>query len=755
MKVAKTATAILLFAFLITGLIGPSLLSCATHLGAGTVSAQSLSANSQVPSEAEARRIQAREVTTRFVDLATRYQLADKAGRALLKQDLRDLARQRREMLIALIDSDPGELLRVALPDDLRASLPSSLRANIEQRVEIEGEFEALYQCGEQEARLSYFLNTDGERLTLYFASDTPDIQTGARIRATGVRVGEALAIQSGRDNLSASKSSGFETMAMAVAPNTFGEQKVLVLLVNFQDKTTQPWTADQVRSLVFGSVNNFYKESSYQQTWLTGDVFGWYTLPISSASCDQTTIATYAKQAATAAGVNLAAYNRYVYAFPTLSCGWTGWGTYGGNPSQAWINGSMSLRTVAHELGHGFGLYHARSLDCGSQVIGGTCSYAEYGDILDILGQAGVSGHSHANQKERLGWLGYGTSPGLTTVQASGTYWIDPYETAGTNPKALKILKSTDPTTGKKTWYYVELRRPVGFDSFVSSNTSLMNGVIVHTGTEGYSVDDYILDMTPETSSFNDAALSVGRSYNDPNISVTITPLSVGDTGASVSISFGPQPCVRANPSMSLSPSVSQWVAAGSTTTYQVSLTNNDSGGCTASNFNLQANVPSGWTAVFASPSLNIGLSGNAATTLTVTSPSSAMDGFYDLAVTAANGSDSSYSATIPATCSVVSSLAVAASSNQPSYTRTQTATVTATVNALGLPVSGAAVNFAMTKSNGGVVQGAATTGTNGKAVFTYRFNKKQDPVGTYRISANSTLKGIVGNAVTSFVVQ
>ena len=56
----------------------------------------------------------------------------------------------------------------------------------------------------------------------------------------------------------------------MAVAPNTFGEQKVLVLLVNFQDKTTQPWTADQVRSVIFTSVNNFYKESSYQQTWLT-----------------------------------------------------------------------------------------------------------------------------------------------------------------------------------------------------------------------------------------------------------------------------------------------------------------------------------------------------------------------------------------------------------------------------------------------------------------------------------------------------
>jgi hypothetical protein len=414
-----------------------------------------------------------------------------------------------------------------------------------------------------------------------------------------------------------------------------------------------------------------------------------------------------------------------------------------------------MSLRTVAHELGHGFGLYHARAMDCGSQVIGSGCTTIEYGDSFDVLGQSGVTGHSHANQKERLGWLGYGASPGIATVQSSGTYWVDPYETVGTNPKALKILKSTDTTTGKKTWYYVEFRRPVGFDSFISSNGNVMNGIIVHTGTEGYSVDDYLLDMTPETSSFSDSALVIGRSYNDPNINMTITPLSVSNTGASVNVSFGPQPCVPANPAMTLSPTASQWVAAGSTTTYQVSVTNNEGGGCSASNFNLQANVPSGWAVVFASPSLNVAPGGNATTTMTVTSPSSASDGFYNLAVTAANASNSSYSATVSPTYVIVSSVAVTVSSNQPSYTRTQTVTVTASVRALGSPVSGATVNFAMTKSNGVVARGTATTGANGTAVFTYRFNKKQDPVGTYQVSSNANVNGISGNGMTSFVVQ
>jgi hypothetical protein len=66
---------------------------------------------------------------------------------------------------------------------------------------------------------------------------------------------------------------------------------------------------------------------------------------------------------------------------------------------------------------------------------------------------------------------LNYGVSPPITTVQADGVYWLDLYESAGSNPKALKILKSTDPTTGNGTWHYVEYRQAIGFDSFLSTN--------------------------------------------------------------------------------------------------------------------------------------------------------------------------------------------------------------------------------------------------------------------------------------------
>src|SRR6266700_5386378 len=99
-----------------------------------------------------------------------------------------------------------------------------------------------------------------------------------------------------------------FAPASPAPLPNTFGAQNTLVILVNFNDRATQPYTAAQARDAIFGQVSNFFYENSYQQTWLTGDVVGWYTVPLSSTVCDSQKVASYAKAAAQAAGVNLAA---------------------------------------------------------------------------------------------------------------------------------------------------------------------------------------------------------------------------------------------------------------------------------------------------------------------------------------------------------------------------------------------------------------------------------------------------------------
>ncbi len=212
-------------------------------------------------------------------------------------------------------------------------------------------------------------------------------------------------------NTLELSSGGSVTTLALAAA-NTFGQQRVAVIMVNFQDNqsTTQTWT--DASNVTFGSVSNFYLENSYGQTWLTGDVYGWYTVAMSSTVCDTNTLASLADQQATSHGVNLSAYTRIVYSFPSNACTWWGLGTVGGNPSRAWIKGTYSLKVVAHELGHNFGDYHSKSQPCDTSG----CSLIEYGDDRDMMGQSGT-GHLNAFQKERLGWLNYGSSPAIQRV--------------------------------------------------------------------------------------------------------------------------------------------------------------------------------------------------------------------------------------------------------------------------------------------------------------------------------------------------
>jgi hypothetical protein len=696
----------------------------------------------------------AADLTHRLVTLHTRYHLATPTAHAALLSDLVAVAIERQRALSALMETDPGEVLRVAVPAGIRAGLPPAIRALIEEEIEAEGTLEILHEDRDHGSRYHYVLHTLGAKFTLHFATELPtDLETGDHIRAMGIRVGSAVALQSG--------STSIQRLAAAL-PNTFGAQRTLVILVNFQDKITQPYTVGFAQSAL-ATTSNFDLEGSYQQTWLTGvvdltqaaDIRGWYTIPLSSTVCDYSTLASQAKSAAAAAGVNLSAYTRYVYAFPGNACTWWGLGTIGGNPSQAWINGTpFSVKVIGHEMGHNLGLYHSRALECGTTTLGTNCSILEYGNALDIMGNPSA-GHFNAFQKERLGWLNYGVSPPLTTVQADGTYGLDALESPGSNPKALKILQSTDPSTGKKTWYYVEYRQALGFDSFLSSNSNVLTGVVITMGSESSGDSSNLLDMTPATASWSDPALDVGQTFSDPNTGVTIAPTWTSATGATVGVTFGPMACVRANPAIALSPSQSQWVPSGTTVTYTVSVTNKDNSGCTASNFTLQITAPSGWTAAVSASTLTINPGASASTTLQVTSPTFATSGFYTIGVTATSGSAPAYLASTSATYAIVTSLNVAVSTDKASYARNQTVTITAVVSANGSAVANAGVTVTITKPGGAKVAGSSVSGANGSVVFAYRIGRR-DPVGTYQISASANLNNaITGSGPASFRVQ
>jgi hypothetical protein len=479
------------------------------------------------------QRARSENLTQAFVLLNTNYQRAGPQGQSALVSQMVATAKERRQLLASMLESEPGQVLRVALPPEVRASLPAVIRTDVEEHVELEGTLEVLQEDWPNGARLRYFLDSGGTRLSLHFATNPPAHLTGDRVRVRGVVLANMLALDSGTTSV--------EILAAPPAgSNTFGDQRTLVLLVNFQDNPIEPYTLPYANGVVFTTASDFDREGSYQQTWLTGLVAGWYTIAMSSNVCDSVMLASLAQQAATAAGIKLSLYKRYVYAFPHNACSWWGMGTVGGNPSQAWINGEFELKVVAHEMGHNFGLFHAHTLDCGSSPIVPPCTWTDYGDTLDIMGN--TPGHFSAFMKERLGWLAYDTSPPIITVQTDATYQLEPLESAPDGgAKALRILRSTDPTTGRRTWFYVELRQAIGFDGFLSNGYSnVVNGVVIRTGSESDGNSSYLLDMTPQTDDWTDPALVSGLSFTDPLSGVTVKTTSVSSTGASVTVTLG-----------------------------------------------------------------------------------------------------------------------------------------------------------------------------------------------------------------------
>jgi len=535
----------------------------------------------------------------------------------------RSIALARQQHLADLIARDPAEVVKRALSPTARARLAPDVQGLIEREETHEGTLQVLHADGASGEQYFYNLQKpSGERLSLHFADAAPAVLSGAPVRVHGVQVQQALALGG---------TSAVTLLGAPALPNTFGAQRILVIRLQFQNTVgTALQTLAQVQDVAFGagiaSATEFYREVSYQQTWLTGDIIGPLVIPLSNTGCDYTRISTLAQTAATAAGAVLTQYAHLVYVFPTAPCGWGGLGSVGGVPGEVWINGAIDSQLLSHELGHNLGLFHSHALECGTVAFGGSCTTVEYGDMFDTMG-SGYLYHFNAVQKDQLGWLGYGASPPITLVASSGTYTIDPYETQGVNPKALKVQTSAG------DWLYVEYRRPTGFDATMSNYPNVMSGVLVHYWTgQGNGVS--LLDMTPATASWQDPALAVGGTFADAAGGVSITPVWVNGTTAGVNITMGTG-CARKAPSLSVTPA-QQTAGAGTALSYTVSVRNNDTG-CGTSSYTLSANAPVGWAGGLTGGTMSLAAGGTGTATLQLTSPASAAPAAYAATIVAA----------------------------------------------------------------------------------------------------------------------
>ncbi len=264
--------------------------------------------------------------------------------------------------------------------------------------------------------------------------------------------------------------------------------------------------------------------------------------------------------------------------------------------------------------------------------------------------------GHYAAPHKVVLGWL---TSQALT-VTTSGSYTVQPLEVSGASVQALKIRRGTD----NANWLWLEYRQPAGlYDSklaapFVyglapnqlfyldASVSHIYSGGLIHYQDTTTGGQTHLLDFTPQSLTGSPSPLVpddwldpvlVGN-WTDPYTGVSITTSNPTPSGLTVSVNYGPLPCVAAAPTVTISPTNPN-AKRGQVVTYTVSIRNNDSASCVAKTFGLTSLLPVGWATTLPSQSPLIAPASLGSVAMTKTVPATAALGTYAVDATASAG--------------------------------------------------------------------------------------------------------------------
>jgi hypothetical protein len=194
-------------------------------------------------------------------------------------------------------------------------------------------------------------------------------------------------------------------------------------------------------------------------------------------------------------------------------------------------VSWSLTERYVTHEILHTHGLGHANSLRCRGAALAANCKIREYGNSWDLMGFDGGNVHMiSAPMRAFIGWtqpVAHGSGPVTYTIAAAT-------RPVANMPTAVRVrlpfsgnesVKVLQPLT-----LWIEYRAPFGFDSRMSRFENFAAGAMVNltgswqydSGKRVHRIDcpqtaPCLLDMTPETGTFGDAGLAVGRSWTEP----------------------------------------------------------------------------------------------------------------------------------------------------------------------------------------------------------------------------------------------
>ncbi len=680
---------------------------------------------------------------------------------------------QRAAAMRELIQQDPAEALRQSFgPDAVRELVEAFPGAEslLEEYGQWDGDVRtrAADTPDQQTEHILHQLHSGGETIDVYMAGPEPESKCGDTVSFEGIRQGSVMA---------ASKAKVMASTSTTVTCGPIGEQKAVALLVTFPGVTPPSTvTTQNVQNAFFGttgrSLDLFWRESSYNKTWTTGDVYGWFTLD-AAYNCTQPDQMLAAAIKAADSTVNFQNYSRVFLIFPKpAGCAYAGLSDVGCSTytspadgtfrsSAHWLvadyfsTSDQGAKLLVHEAGHGLGLGHSRSRDFNFDPLGALGSAGTintYGDINSAMGSWNF-GHYTGSQKLGLGWQTGGSN--VLTVQSSGSYTIQPTGVATTGAQTLKIQRGT----GNSSWLWVEYRQPTGpFNSTL--NSQLFKGALIHyqdSNTTGNYTD--LLDFTNLTSSFTDPSLAAGQTWVDPYSNLTLSVQSATSAGLTVNVSYGASlnTCTPASPAVTATP-INPAGYPGSAVKYTVTVTNKDSGGCLARTFNLGSTLPSAWPSSFSAASVTLGPGQSATSTMTKTSPAATVPNVYAVDASAVASTNMAQTATSNASVTVLAPpppLYVTPVTDAASYLLGSTVKMTATVLSGANLASGASVVFTLKKANGTTVTSTVTTGTSGQAIWNYLL-PLTDPTGVDTVTVKATLstQSATGGPAT-FTVQ
>lgn len=540
------------------------------------------------------------------------------ASRAALLPSGLEAAKGWRNAMLELIQTDPQEAIRRAVPDEIRRVLPTSIQELIERPVSglgdlltaiiedadqmaertlrtahVEGETFDAFVYGRRAARCSKYgipLHgiAVGDKLAVHVAILAPiEEAAGSTINAS---IGQTAVTFPSRAALLRAESAlrSYEdnhgpilrlesyidvingrTVAADSSPAwTTGEKKVLVVQADFPDQPGPPKdmfgaviTTSQIQAVMDTKVTPFYATSSY------GKVSFKTTVLSKIYRCSQNSSAYLTSpmkvvdelKKLVAADVDVSSYDRIIGITTDLEFDVGAISVPAGlatlGGSQVLLNGNIDEGVIEHELGHNFGLEHANLWETtDDNPLSNAGQSAEYGDGRDIMGSSSTSARDF-NGRSKLMLHWVTDGVEVKTVTTSQRVRIYSAERTNQEPHEPWLVGVSIKRDAANDYWLIYRRSVYDFDK-------IGDGLCLLKCPHAFGGPSLLIDFALGT----ERALPIGEAVTDPNANVSLKVVGKGGVSPNeyidVDIVFGDfPPVVRMD-------SPDQVIAAGNSTT-------------------------------------------------------------------------------------------------------------------------------------------------------------------------------------------